>query len=73
MLVFWGAKETIRREKPVIFGETNYQKLSQDVLDSLDVPNEVRTFDIKTWAVQELGYTLKTIPQHEYDWILLPP
>lgn len=73
MLVFWGAKETIRREKPVIFGETNYQKLSQDVLDSLDVPNEVRTFDIKTWAVQELGYTLKTIPQHVYDWILLPP
>jgi len=72
-LVFWGARETIRREKPVIFGETNYQKLSQATFDSLDVPNEVRTFDVREWAVRELGYTLKTVPIHEYDWVLLPP
>ena len=72
-LVFWGARETIRREKPVIFGETNYQKLSQATFDSLDVPNEVRTFDVREWAVRELGYTLKTVPNHEYDWMLLPP
>jgi len=72
-LVFWGARETIRREKPVIFGETNYQKLSQAAFDSLDVPNEVRTFDVREWAVRELGYTLKNVPNHEYDWMLLPP
>lgn len=75
MLVFWGAKETIRREKPVIFGETNYQKLSPDVLDSLDVPEDVRKFNIKEWAVKELGYTIK-YPRNNHgagDWILLPP
>jgi hypothetical protein len=47
--------------------------LSQATFDSLDVPNEVRTFDVREWAVRELGYTLKTVPNHEYDWMLLPP
>ena len=71
-LVFWGAKETIAREKPVIFGEDK-QKLPLAALNAMKVKDEVRRFDVRKWAVEELGYTVLVPNGWTIDFILLPP
>ena len=71
-LVFWGAKETIAREKPVIFGEDK-EKLPLAALNAMKVKDEVRRFDVRKWAVEELGYTVLVPNGWTIDFILLPP
>lgn len=71
-MVFWGGRETIRRDLPVIFFE-NGQKLGDQSFADLNIPAEVRNFNIQTWAVDELGYTFSTVGAFGTDFRLLPP
>jgi FkbM family methyltransferase len=55
-LVFWGAKELIRRERPFIWFERNNKGISAQMNEVLTLPNEVRNFDIVEYCTKQLAY-----------------
>ena len=55
-LVFYGAKKTIKKYKPFIAFEKNYQKLESDSMEALKLTQDILDFDIITYA-ETIGYT----------------
>jgi FkbM family methyltransferase len=69
--VFWGARELLRRDRPVIVFEHSPSFVNHVAACHPDVPAEIRTFDVVAFCTNELGYrTARTL---QYDDILLAP
>ena len=70
-LVFYGARETIKRCKPVIAFEHNYQQLSTDSHEALHLTDKILSFDIVKFAERN---KYKIIIEINADnFILVPP
>lgn len=54
-LAFYGAQETIKKFKPIIAFEKNFQKLETDAMDVLQLTQEILDFDIIKF-VESIGY-----------------
>jgi FkbM family methyltransferase len=56
--IFWGAKETIRKFRPIIFYENakNESYLFENIKKYYDVDSEIYNFSIKDFCINELGY-----------------
>jgi len=54
-LVFYGARETIRRCRPVILYEKNYKRITQDMIDDMELTPLIYNFDIEKFC-GALGY-----------------
>lgn len=54
-LVLWGARELIRRCRPLILFERNAKSLTESMLAMIDIPQEVRAFRIEEYT-SLLGY-----------------
>ena len=70
-LVFYGARETIRRCMPVIVFEKNSNVVSQDMINLLGLSEEVAGFNIVNYC-RSLGYK-KIYELHIDDYMLVPP
>lgn len=69
-LVFHGGKRLIEREKPIIvFENRDDRMLSEQTLNMLMVPNEIRSFDISAF-LNSLNYNLTPLGQ---AFLALPP
>jgi FkbM family methyltransferase len=68
-LVFWGAKNTIAKFKPVIIYEYNWQKLSDETLRELKVTQDIRRFDPFKYC-RDLGYN-KIIESDLEDYMII--
>lgn len=55
-LVFWGARELIARERPFIWFERNNKGVSQKIAEILQLPENIKNFDIINYCTQELAY-----------------
>lgn len=55
-LVFWGAKDLIARERPFIWFERNNKVISTETENVLQLPDEVKNFDVVDYCVKKLGY-----------------
>jgi FkbM family methyltransferase len=69
-LVFYGAKETIKRCKPIILFERNHKHITQDMIDDMKLNKEVIEMDIHSYCFN-LGY-LPAVPLTTTDYLLLP-
>lgn len=69
-LVFYGAQETIKKFKPYIAFEKNYQILKSDSMDALKLTPEILNFDIIKF-VESIGY--KCILEIKLDNFMLFP
>ncbi len=70
-LVFYGARETIKRCMPVIVFEKNENVVTKDMIQSLSLPSAVHKFNILEYCYS-LGYRdLYSI--HIADYMLVPP
>jgi len=54
-LVFYGAMETIKKEKPTILYENNWKKLSEESKKVVEINDDAETFDINQYT-KSLGY-----------------
>jgi FkbM family methyltransferase len=70
-LVFYGARELIKRDMPIIIFEKNWQVLGKDVLDKMEVSEQVSNFDIIQFC-KSIGYE-RLLYLHLEDIVLIPP
>jgi hypothetical protein len=49
-LVFWGARDTIRRHRPLILYERSFKHLNPEVFDRLRAPADARSFRVEEFA-----------------------
>jgi FkbM family methyltransferase len=49
-LVFYGARETITRCRPLILYERNFKRITQDMIDDMNLPAEVYNFSIEEFC-----------------------
>ena len=70
-LVFYGAKNTIKKHKPIILFEKNNQLITQSMITHMKLPKKVYMFEIMEYAIS-LGYTLMIDVWLE-DYMLIPP
>lgn len=65
-LAIYGARETIRKHKPVIFYEDNWKKITQEMSSVLCLTNDNIVFDI-TLFLKEIGY--KQCKKVDDNWL----
>ena len=70
-LVFYGAKNTIKKYKPVIVFEYNESKLSKDIIKTMNLDNDISTFNIVEYC-KSLGYK-DMYELYIDDYMLVPP
>lgn len=70
-LVFYGAKETIKRCMPIIVFERNENKVSSEMIRSLNLTNDVINFNILEYC-RTLGYS-DFYELDIQDYMLIPP
>jgi len=56
-LVIYGARDTIRRERPLILAERNAKRITDDMAASLDLPQDIRRFDHRAF-LEGINYRL---------------
>lgn len=56
-MVIAGAKELIEHDRPVVFYEDNYKKVTKDMIEMFDLPDEIVKMDLKKYFIEELGYS----------------
>jgi FkbM family methyltransferase len=69
-LVLWGARELLRRERPVLLFERNQKTVTESMAGMMEIPDYVRDFRVEEFA-QELGYDEAVYV--ESDLLLLVP
>jgi FkbM family methyltransferase len=69
-LVFYGARKTIKKYRPFIAFEKNYQKLETDSMEALKLTQDILDFDIVKY-VESIGY--KCILEIMLDNFMLCP
>lgn len=65
-LAIYGAKETIRKHKPVIFYEDNWKKITNEMSSVLGLTNENIAFDIGSF-LKDIGY--KQCKKVDDNWL----
>lgn len=55
-LVLWGARELIRRCRPIVLFERNQKTVTETMRAMMNIPDEVRTFEVEQY-VKDLGYS----------------
>lgn len=73
-LVIWGAKETIRKHRPIIIYETNIKGITNNMVKLFGLTPDIITFDIEKFLFQELQYSEKKLHNktNNGDWIFIP-
>ena len=56
-MVIYGARITIERDRPIVFYEDNYKKLTKDMIEMFNLPNEIINFNIYKYFKDELQYS----------------
>ena len=69
-LAFYGARETIVRCKPIIMFEYNWQKLTDDMIEGMNIPLHIQKFDYIKFC-KENGYDRIVYAVTE-NFILIP-
>jgi hypothetical protein len=70
-IVFHGARQTIKKHLPIIIFEKNFQSVTSDMKNSMNLEKEVYDFDIVKFA-SKLGYNrMIYIPRDNY--VLMHP
>lgn len=71
-LIFYGARELIRRDRPVIYYE-NYRVCGSELFEHIrthyTIPDDILYFDVKDFCMNELGYRTYI---HGQDSYLIP-
>lgn len=70
-LVLWGARELIRRCRPLILFERNAKRITESMLAMIDIPQEVRDFRIEEYT-SRLGYG-EPVQLGAGEYLLRPP
>jgi len=70
-LVFYGARNIIKKDRPIIIFEKNWQNVTEEMKRSMNLSEEVINFDIVKYC-KDLGYN-KMIYLHLEDYVLVPP
>jgi FkbM family methyltransferase len=70
-LVFYGARKIIKRDMPIIIFEKNWQKITDEMIVSMKLPDNVVDFDIFKYC-HEIGYR-KILHLRSDDYVLIPP
>jgi len=70
-LVFYGARNLIKRDLPVIIFEKNTDKIPEEIVNALRLDEDVRNFNIIEFC-SKLGYN-KLCFLHLEDYALIPP
>ena len=70
-LVFYGARETIKKYKPIILFEYNWQKVTSNMIKTLNLQENVIKFNIMKYC-KTLGYNI-IIESDRDDFILIHP
>lgn len=70
-LVFYGTQESIRENRPVIFYENNYKKITAEIRKDLAVTPEQENFSIEAYCAK-LGYQKRITLLENSDYILVP-
>jgi FkbM family methyltransferase len=65
-LAIYGARETIKKHKPVIFYEDNWKKITQEMSSVLGLTNENIVFDIGSF-LKDIGY--KQCKKVDDNWL----
>lgn len=56
-LLFWGARDTLRRCRPHVFFEKDARlRITDDMRASMPIPEVVAAFDVEEFCLRELGY-----------------
>jgi len=71
-MIFWGAKETIRNNRPVILFEKNLKLVTPEMIEDLQIPKEVYEFDIESFCKEELGYAGVFKVSNSMDFVAVP-
>lgn len=69
-LMFYGAQDTIRRNKPACMYESTGYRVTQDMIDTLHIPKDVLDFNVSRFF-QDLGYTAVSVGPE--DVMQVPP
>lgn len=56
-LVLDGARELIKRDRPVVFYEENWKKITTQMVDMYDLTNDVIFMDIRKFLLEDMGYS----------------
>jgi len=72
-VVIWGARETIRKHRPVVIYETNKKNITENMIEVLELTDEIINFDIKAFF-RELNYSKEFLHNklENGDWIMIP-
>ena len=70
LLYFGGARNTIKKFKPLIIVEYNWQNLTKDMIKSMEIPPEIQRFDLFAFC-KKLGYD-RIIESDREDYLLIP-
>ena len=72
-LVFYGAREVIKKCRPIILYEKRADKIvTGEMKLIMSIPQEVEQFNIETYCVQVVGGYLEPIALDETNYLLLP-
>jgi len=67
-LVIYGARRTIIKHHPVIFYEDNWKKLTHEMKESLNLSEQIMSFDIAKF-LKKVGYSQPIKVQDNWLWI----
>jgi FkbM family methyltransferase len=70
-LVFWGARDLIRRCRPLILYERGAKRISESMRPMIDIPHEVLAFQVEAYA-SRLGYG-EPLRLGDKEYLLRPP
>jgi FkbM family methyltransferase len=70
-LVLWGARDIIRRCRPLILFERNGKRITESMLSMIHIPQEVKAFRIEDYT-SGLGYS-EPLQLGDKEYLLRPP
>jgi FkbM family methyltransferase len=70
-LVLWGARDVIRRCRPLILFERGWKTITESMQATIDIPDEVKTFRIEDYT-SGLGYG-EPLQLADKEFLLRPP
>ncbi len=56
-MVIQGAKETLRKNRPIVYYESNYKQITNDMVNMLNLSTNEIMFDIQSFFINELKYS----------------
>ena len=69
-LVIDGARELIKRDRPVVFYEENWKNITSQMVEMYDLKNDVILMDIRKFFIEEMGYS--EVRKLGNNWLAIP-